>query len=295
MTASVETSLQNLRRQRPEWEPWLAVVRVVIEETADGDKWDAWVSEPSGAPENKVPLLSGCTIALEKNPIAQWIDRVVRTAFKSGTEEMATLEAVAGVPDSFPLFKAALCQDGASLGNTAVRLGADTEAFQAVASQLPIPFLHACNRQWARMVPESWIEGYCPVCGAWPSFAEVRGIERGRHLRCGRCAAEWQLDTLLCPYCGMDDHEQLVRLVPEKGGTTRIVDACKRCLGYIKTFTMLQATPPARIILDDLASVDLDMAALEQGYRRPPGPGYTVDVALVEKSSGGGRFFPWKR
>jgi hypothetical protein len=40
------------------------------------------------------------------------------------------------------------------------------------------------------------------------------------------------------------------------------------------------------VILDDLASVDLDVAALEQGYRRPPGPGYAVDVALVEKRGG---------
>jgi FdhE protein len=286
MTASVETSLQDLRRQRPEWEPWLAVVRAVIDEAADGAKWDACVPDRSAGPETKIPLLAGCTIVLEKKLPAQWMQRLIRTAFTSGTEKMATLEAAAGAADVFGLFKASLCQDGATLGNVAVRLGADTEAFQAVASQVPIPFLHACNRSWARTVPESWMEGYCPICGAWPAFAEVRGIERSRYLRCGRCAGEWQLHGLICPYCGMDDHEQLVRLVPEKGGTTRIVEACKRCLGYMKTFTTLQASPPARIILDDLASVDLDMAALEQGYCRPPGPGYTIDVDLVEKAVG---------
>jgi FdhE protein len=253
------------------------------------------VPDRSAVPDNKIPLLAGCMIALEKKIPTQWIQRLIRTAFKSGTEKMATLEAAAEEADVFGLFKASLCQDGATLGNVALRLGADTEAFQAVASQIPIPFLHACNRRFARNVPESWIEGYCPICGAWPAFAEVRGIERGRYLRCGRCAAEWQLHSLICPYCGMDDHEQLVRLVPEKGGTMRIVEACKRCLGYVKTFTMLQGTPAARIILDDLASVDLDMAALEQGYCRPPGPGYTIDVRLVEKAAAGDRFSSWRR
>jgi FdhE protein len=82
----------------------------------------------------------------------------------------------------------------------------------------------------------------------------------------------------------MTDHEQLVSLVPEQGGTTRVIEACKRCLGYVKTRTTLQASPAARVILDDLASVDLDVAALEHGYRRPQGLGYSLDLTLVDKS-----------
>jgi FdhE protein len=100
---------------------------------------------------------------------------------------------------------------------------------------------------------------------------------------------------LVCPFCGMDDHEQLARLVPEKDGTTRVVEACKRCLGYVKTFMRLQASPAVRVILDDLANVDLDMAALEQGYKRPPGAGYTLDVAVVEKAAASDRFFSWRK
>jgi len=294
MTDPVAAGLDDLARQRPEWGPWLAVVRAVVEEAADA-KWDACVPDLPATRENKVPLLAGATIPLEKKPLAGWMERLVRTAFKSGTAKMATLETAAGEADVFSLFKASLCQDGAALGNAALRLGADPEAFQAVASQVPIPFLHACNRQWSRVVPESWMEGYCPICGAWPAFAEVRGIERSRYYRCGRCAGEWQFHELVCPYCGMNDHEQLVRMVPEKGGTTRVIEACKRCMGYIKTFTTLQGSPAGRVILDDLASVDLDMAALEQGYLRPPGAGYTIDVALLEKSGADDKFFSWRR
>jgi FdhE protein len=124
------------------------------------------------------------------------------------------------------------------------------------------------------------MEGYCPVCGAWPALAEVRGIERSRYFRCGRCGGEWQSHCLLCPYCGMNDHKELVSLVPEKSGSNSVIEACKRCLGYVKTFTTLQGSLPAKVLLDDLASVDLDVAALEQGYKRPPGAGYSLNVKI---------------
>jgi FdhE protein len=81
----------------------------------------------------------------------------------------------------------------------------------------------------------------------------------------------------------MTDHNELVTMVPEQGGTSRVIEACKRCLGYVKSFTTLQGSPAAKVMLDDLASVDLDVAALDHGYRRPPEPGYSLDVTLVDK------------
>ena len=92
----------------------------------------------------------------------------------------------------------------------------------------------------------------------------------------------------------MIDHQDLVSLVPEKSGSTRIVEACKRCLGYVKSFTVLQGSPAAGVILDDLASVDLDIAALVQGYKRPEGTGYCLDVTIVNDPSCGSRLFPWR-
>ena len=81
----------------------------------------------------------------------------------------------------------------------------------------------------------------------------------------------------------MTDHEELVSLVPEKSGSNAAIDACKRCHGYVKTFTTLQGSPPANVMVDDLASVDLDIAALEHGYKRPQGPGYCFDIMVVDK------------
>ena len=111
--------------------------------------------------------------------------------------------------------------------------------------------------------------------------------------RCGRCGSEWQARALFCPYCGMTDHNELVSLVPEKSGSNSVIDACQRCLGYVKTFTTLQGSPPAKVMIDDLASVDLDIAAMQQGYKRPDGAGYALDVIVVGKAMPKPSFFAW--
>src|SRR4051812_21238883 len=209
MTPSSGSNLQDLRRQRPEWEPWLTVIREVLSEIANA-KWDGVIPSRADALEQKAPLLADAVIAIETSWLQRWTEQLIRTANRSGTEQMATLKGVLRKPaDSLAVFKAAIRQDGAGLQQIAGASGADPQAFQAVAALLPVPFLHACKRRWAHSLPSGWIEGYCPVCGAWPAFAEVRGIERGRYFRCGRCSSEWQGNCLVCAYCGMTDHEQL--------------------------------------------------------------------------------------
>jgi FdhE protein len=284
MTA-IENGMQNLKRRHPEWEPWLAIVQQVLGET-DNPEWDAAVPVCAGAPQSKIPLLSGTTLTLQKRSLRRLWAGLIRTAHQSGTPKMATLQRAQNSSlDILSLFKAALCQDAERLTEIAALLGTDSEALQAVAALMPIPFLHACNRRWATSTSAGWSEGYCPVCGAWPALAEVRGIERSRYLRCGRCGGEWRAHCLFCPYCGTKDHERLVSLVPDRTGALCVIDACKHCLGYVKTFTILQGSPPAKILLDDLASVDFDVAAFEQGYRRPQGAGCAPSVTVTEKRS----------
>ena len=281
MTA-VETGLQDLKRQHPEWEPWLAVVQQALSETTNPE-WNSFVPARAEAQQGKVPLLAGVTLALDKRSVRRLQEQLFRIAHRSGTPEMATLESpLNGDLDILKLLEASICQDGQRLQEIAAGLGVDAEAFQAVAALLPLPLLHACNRAWASSKSVSWMEGYCPVCGAWPAFAEMRGIERNRYLRCGRCGGGWQSHCLFCPYCGMTDHNELVSLVPEKGGASSVIEACKRCLGYVKIFTKLQGSSPSQVLLDDLASVDLDLAALEQGYKRPQGTGYSLAVKVGE-------------
>jgi hypothetical protein len=47
-------------------------------------------------------------------------------------------------------------------------------------------------------------------------------------------------------------------------------------------------------MVDDLASVDLDIAALERGFGRPTGVGYALDINIVHKPSGSRRRRFWR-
>lgn len=283
MTVSLDRSAADLGRQYPEWLPWLTVIEQVLREATD-IKWEAFVPEPPESQVTKVPLLAGATLNLEAAAVGAWSQRLLRAAYQSGAPKMATLDGAKQARlHAVDLFKSSLCQNWPYLREAAVDLGVEADALQAVAALVPVPFLQACNRRWQRSVSESWTEGYCPVCGAWPAFAEVRGIERGRYLRCGRCGGNWQAQCLNCSYCGMTDHKELVSLVPEKSASNAVIEACKRCLGYVKIFTTLQGSAPVQVMVDDLASVDLDIAALELGYRRPAGAGYALDVKVVNR------------
>lgn len=273
-------SLQELRHHHPEWAPWLAIVQVVLSEVVD-PKWDSVVPCFSNRQPSKVPLLAQAKLDSPTNLLGPLLGPLITQLFKvashSGSPTMSTLSALVDSElDKPTLFTAALRQDSPALKKLAESLKVNAEAFEAVAALIPLPFLQACHRTWQSGLVPGWIESYCPICGAWPAFAEVRGIERNRYLRCGRCGAAWQAYGLSCPYCAMTDHNELLSLVPENSALNAVIDACKRCLGYLKAFTKLQGSKPDMVILDDLASVELDIAAAEQGYKRPQGAGFLL-------------------
>lgn len=283
-----ETALITLRDRRPEWAPWLAVVENVLREAGEPAWEEAVPATPSGR-----PLLARAALSVPERPVHRLLDRLIRTASSGGTVQMASLRGVRHRDvDVLMLFKSSLCNDSGPAGALAAVSGANAEALQAITALLAVPFLHACNRRWPSSLYESWVEGHCPVCGAWPAFAEVRGIERSRYYRCGRCGGEWHARALHCPYCSTSDHDELVSLVPGKADAHAVIEACRHCLGYVKAFTRLQGCAPGAVMLEDLASVDLDVAALEQGYARPSGAGRPLEVAITGKTAPR-RFFGW--
>jgi FdhE protein len=286
-----ENDVQALAREYPDWQPWLLVIEAVVREATESN-WESYVpprAEPQAA---DVPLLAGVTIAVDLGKVRRWQQRLLQTAARSGAPKMPPLSSLQkAAMNSAALFEAALCENGTGLKQMAEELSIDPDPFSAVTALIPMPFLHACNRRWEPLRLPGWTAGYCPTCGSWPTFAEMRGIERSRYLRCARCGAEWQAYALSCSFCGNSDHKELGSLVPENSGSTRAIETCNRCRGYLKTFTKLQGSAATKVMLDDLASVDLDIAALEQGFKRPAGPGYALKSKVVAKPGLGERIF----
>jgi hypothetical protein len=147
--------LRDLGREFPEWRPWLTLVEEVLRETRD-PKWEACVPEPPASQARQVPLLVGTKLALEITAVGGWFERLIHTASRSGVPKMSTLNSIQQKHvNTVDLFTFSLCQNGQGLQETAIDLGVDADALQAVTLLAPIPFLQACNRRWAPAITES--------------------------------------------------------------------------------------------------------------------------------------------
>ena len=107
-----------------------------------------------------------------------------------------------------------------------------------------------------------------PACGDRPVVGVLREEGHGarRSLACGRCATEWAYTRLSCPGCGEHRFESLPVYTAEQFGHIR-VEACDSCRRFLKTVDLTKdglAVP----LVDDLASLSLDLWARSQGYER---------------------------
>ena len=273
--------------------PWLAVVDEALQ-GAGAECWESAVPTTPPARDLTQPLLAGATIAADARAVRGLFERLVRLASRCGTPPMAGLDsALRGHVDHGRLLRASITQDSGAIAAVAHETGVDAGALHAVVALLCVPVVQACRQRWAASIPPAWSKGHCPVCAAWPAFAEIRGIDRHRYLRCGRCGAEWLGEVLRCSFCRNLDHEQMATLVPDRQGTRGVIEACRRCRGYVKAFTTLQGAAPLTVMLEDLASVELDIAALEQGYARPEGAATAFDVEVEVQAASSSRFFVW--
>src|SRR5207245_10821063 len=90
-----------------------------------------------------------------------------------------------------------------------------------------------------------------------------------------------------CVFCDEIQLDNLAYLTPEGGEQTRKVEVCNTCQGYLKAVTTVRAAAPWAILLDDLMTVPLDVAALVRGYRRPAGQGYALEARVMAEGGCG--------
>jgi FdhE protein len=187
--------------------------------------------------------------------------------------------------DPLLLFESAVSQHVERLDELARVYEDHRGVVRALAPLIAMPMLQACGKAWADRVPRDWAYGYCPLCGGWPALAESRGLDGTRHLRCGACGSGWRIDVLRCPFCGEDDHDKLGSLVSARSLEQQRVDVCDGCHRYVKTVTTLRPIRPADVVLQDLATLVLDVAALERDYFRPPPTLHGVEVRITTETS----------
>ena len=286
--ASATTSgslLTVLDAEHPEWRPLLLLIKEALRE-AERPKWARFVPTLEHSGRGGRPLLDGAVINAAPRLVRRWVRHILGIATAAGTEvEPLSRRVAEGWLDPLLLFESAVSQDVDRFHEVALVEKDYHGLLRGLAPLIAMPMLQSCRRAWAERVPMDWAYGFCPICGGWPALAEKRGLDGARHLRCGCCGGDWRTEWLRCPFCGEADHEKLGSLVsPDKLGRETI-EVCDRCSGYVKTMTTLRAIRPEHVVLQDLATVVLDIAALERGYRRPAAKGHEVAVSVVAESS----------
>jgi len=283
---SGRTLLAALDVEHPEWRPLLVLIEAA-QRVAERPHWARFVPALEHQGDGGRPLLDGAVISVAPKLIERWVRHILALAAAAGTEVEPLANAVAaGRLDPSLLFETAMSQDVDRFHEIA-RVERDYRGvLRGLASLIAMPMLQTCWRAWAERVPTDWTYGYCPVCGGWPALAEIRGLDGARHLRCGCCGSDWRTEWLRCPFCGEGDHEKLGSLVSPEGLERQSIEVCDACRGYVKTITTLTAIRPDDVLLHDLATLPLDMAALERDYRRPAARGSAVAVGVVAE--------PWR-
>jgi FdhE protein len=179
------------------------------------------------------------------------------------------LDAGRLVPDD--LLRSVLEAKPEEIHRQADALGLNAELTSAVLGLVLLPTLSRLHAGLASLRQDStWDSGYCPTCGSWPLLGEFRGLEQVRFLRCGLCAAEWEFPRLRCLYCGEGDHRQLGYFSVEGEESRHRAAVCQSCHGYVKMVSSLAPLSAPGLLVANVATLHLDLAAVDRGYLSPP-------------------------
>jgi len=195
--------------------------------------------------------------------------RAIQTAFDGPLAPAAVISACFG-------------RDQTNVRALAQHAGVAPDVLWLVAELAVAPLAHLLQRQLfdsARtpgtplaVAVESWDRGFCPACGSWPALMETG--DAGHTLRCAFCALGWMMASYRCLYCG-NDGESFVTAAPDPEQPGRRLQFCGECGGYAKVLDLPTPTAFPLVAIEDLASLDLDMMAMERQYGRPALPTIT--------------------
>ncbi len=230
-----------------------------------------------------VPLLQDQTFAIDVAQAMQLLQEISRVLVHHDLPAGGALAEVLanGRFDALELIRAGILSDQDAFQQQAQATHLPDSVLRVVAHIMAIAVLAVTGRAIDASTLQGWRAGFCPVCAAWPTLAEFRGLERERWLRCGRCGTGWRYPHQQCPFCGNTDHRSLRYFAEEGKQDSQRVEVCEQCRGYVKTFATLGPWSHGEVLLQDLLTVELDFAAQDREYRRPEGLGFPLSVHIV--------------
>ena len=155
----------------------------------------------------------------------------------------------------------------ASVGSgpsTAAAMGGDDAVVGQVLGLAMRPYLSRCAEVLQqREELGQWAHPHCGLCGGEPDFAVITPAAE-RHLICGRCTLRWKYEPLTCPYCQNAERSRITSFATPDGQYR--VYACDVCRRYLKAYDGRRASRPVMPMVDTVATLPLDAAAMQRGY-----------------------------
>lgn len=155
-----------------------------------------------------------------------------------------------------------------SIRQVAVELGLDRHVLLFLVQNSVRPSIEAGREELGNEFEmERWTQCKCPVCSSQPKLSLLKGEGGMRYSLCSFCGFEWRIKRLSCAFC--DNAEQgFMEYFHGEGEEAHRIDLCNKCNHFIKTIDcrVLDAPDPH---LEDLATLHLNVLAVEKGYKSP--------------------------
>ena len=136
---------------------------------------------------------------------------------------------------------------------------------EVLIQQAMRPFLtRAADAVMARIDLTGWTRGTCPLCGGEPELALITPAA-DRLLICGRCSARWRFHQIACPFC-LNAERSRITSFASRDGHYRLY-ACDVCERYLKAYDARRSSRPFMASVDSVATLPLDAAAMQKGYK----------------------------
>lgn len=142
--------------------------------------------------------------------------------------------------------------------------------FSFIAASCVLPSVKVAGRLLAQHHDSEtiWRHGHCPICGSLPLMGRLVEVEGFRLHTCSFCLHEFKATRMACPFCLSSGEEKDNYFISEDEPGFQL-HVCHDCKSYCKVADFRAFDRVFIPVLDDLASLVLDIYGRKQGFLRP--------------------------
>ena len=224
--------------------------------------------------ENELPLISPEQFPFDHQHASILLKKLCTIAKKMAPALKKSANTILEAElDTEQLFNDFIKNNTASIRATVKKLAIHEEHLILLAASAIAPAVETGAQQLAHYLEKensdkdnitAWDKGFCPICGSLPQIGYIK--ENGeRHLICGFCLHHFKTGRTGCALCRNREKDQQQYFYSDDEKEYR-VDLCNHCKRYIKIIDLRELERPFYPQLELVATIHLDMKAIEQGY-----------------------------